>query len=166
MWGGQQLASYRKSAGDSAIDVLYELASSLRGVRVLHLSATPYGGGVAELLRSQVPLLRDLGLAVDWKLIAGDDAFFSVTKAIHNALQGADEPITDAQWDTYLSVLGAQRAAARSHVRRDRRARPATAGNRAARRTRQLVVGLAMSHRHVGTELCSLATALAVRRGL
>ena len=102
--GRQQLASYRESAGDAAVDVLHELAAGLRGVRVLHLSATPYGGGVAELLRSQVPLLRDLGLVADWKLMAGDDAFFAVTKAIHNGLQGAADTITDAQWDTYRSV--------------------------------------------------------------
>jgi len=102
--GGQQLGAYRESAGDAAVDALHALASALRGVRVLHLSATPYGGGVAELLRSQVPLLRALGLFVDWKLIAGDDAFFAVTKAIHNGLQGADDTITDAQWDTFRSM--------------------------------------------------------------
>jgi trehalose synthase len=102
--GSQQIESYRESAGDAAIDVLYELASSLRGVRVLHLSATPYGGGVAELLRSEVPLLRDLGLSADWKLIVGNDAFFEVTKAIHNGLQGAPDSIDDAQWDTFRSV--------------------------------------------------------------
>ena len=68
--GAQLLASYRKSAGDEAIDALHELARDLRGVRVLHVSATPYGGGVAELLRSEVPLLRNLGLAADWKLIS------------------------------------------------------------------------------------------------
>jgi trehalose synthase len=102
--GSQQLASYRESAGDAAVDVLHELAASLRGVRVLHLSATPYGGGVAELLRSQVPLLRNLGLVVDWKLMAGTDEFFAVTKAIHNGLQGAEDTITDAQWDTFRSV--------------------------------------------------------------
>ena len=113
--GDQQLDSYRSSVGDAAIDVLHELASSLQGVRVLHLSATPYGGGVAELLRSQVPLLRDLGLAVDWKLIAGDDAFFAVTKAIHNGLQGADVTITDAQWDTFVSS-SAQSAQQLDHI--------------------------------------------------
>jgi trehalose synthase len=102
--GSQQLASYRESAGDAAVDVPHELAASLRGVRVLHLSATPYGGGVAELLRSQVPLLRNLGLVVDWKLMAGTDEFFAVTKAIHNGLQGAEDTITDAQWDTFRSV--------------------------------------------------------------
>jgi trehalose synthase len=101
--GNQRLASYRSSTGDAAIDVLHELARGLRGLRVLHLSATPYGGGVAELLRSQVPLLRDLGLAVDWKLIAGDAAFFEVTKAIHNGLQGGDDLITDAQWELFRS---------------------------------------------------------------
>jgi hypothetical protein len=54
----------------------------------MHLSATPYTGGVAESLRSQVPLRRDVGLVVDWELIAADDALFAVTKAIHNGLQG------------------------------------------------------------------------------
>ena len=49
------------------------LAAPLRGTRVLHVNATPYGGGVAEILRSEIPLLRDLGLVADWKLITGDD---------------------------------------------------------------------------------------------
>lgn len=48
--------------------------------------ATPYGGGVAEILRSEVPVLRDLGLSADWQLVRGDEAFFRVTKAIHNGL--------------------------------------------------------------------------------
>jgi trehalose synthase len=113
--GDQQLDAYRTSVGDPAIDVLLELASSLQGVRVLHLSATPYGGGVAELLRSQVPLLRSMGLAVDWKLIAGDDAFFAVTKAIHNGLQGANVTISDAQWETFLS-RSAQSAQQLDHI--------------------------------------------------
>jgi trehalose synthase len=77
------------------------LAEPLRGARVLHLSATSYGGGVAELLRSEVPLLRDLGIAADWKIIAGDERFFSVTKAIHNSLQGAQQGLTQSEWDQY-----------------------------------------------------------------
>ena len=47
----------------------------------------PVRGGVSKLLRSGVPLLRDLGLDVDWQVITGDEPFFRVTKAIHNGLQ-------------------------------------------------------------------------------
>src|SRR5919108_4067513 len=87
--GTQDLNLYERSAGAEAVAQLRELSAPLEGVRILHINATPYGGGVAEILRSEVPLLRDLGLAADWKLITGDDAFFSVTKSIHNGLQGA-----------------------------------------------------------------------------
>ena len=67
-----------------------ERARAAFGDRVVwHVNATAHGGGVAEILRSEIPLLRDLGLLADWKLITGDQTFFSVTKAIHNGLQGA-----------------------------------------------------------------------------
>jgi trehalose synthase len=101
--GIQSINSYTTSAGADAVDELRVLAAPLRGARILHLNATPYGGGVAEILRSEVPLLRDLGLVADWKLITGDDAFFSVTKAIHNGLQGAEREITAAERETYLT---------------------------------------------------------------
>ena len=58
---------------------------------------------VAEILRSEVPLLRDLGLAAEWQLITGDDAFFSVTKAIHNGLQGASRDLSPLERETYLA---------------------------------------------------------------
>lgn len=101
--GEQQIEHYRDAAGDAVVDALQEVAARLRGARVLHLSATPYGGGVAELLRSEVPLLRDLGLHVDWRIISGDEAFFSVTKKIHNALQGAETRPSPHDWDVYVA---------------------------------------------------------------
>ena len=70
--GAQSIGSYEASAGEEAVDRLRELAAPLKGARVLHINATPYGGGVAEILRSEIPLLRDLGLVADWKLITGD----------------------------------------------------------------------------------------------
>jgi trehalose synthase len=109
--GSQSLESYRASAGDAAVDELWKLAAPLAGARVLHLSATPYGGGVAELLRSQIPLMNDLGLVAQWRLITGDETFFSATKAIHNALQGAREPLSDAQWEAYVESSQASAAA-------------------------------------------------------
>ena len=100
--GRQCIDCYAASAGDEAVAQLRSLASALRDVRVLHLNATPYGGGVAEILRSEIPLLRDLGLSADWQVIHGDDAFFNVTKTIHNGLQGAPRVLTDAEQAEYL----------------------------------------------------------------
>jgi trehalose synthase len=101
--GVQSLSWYEASAGREAVAELRRLAAPLRGLRVLHVNATPYGGGVAEILRSEIPLLRDLGLVADWKLITGDEAFFRVTKAIHNGLQGARRELTGAERETYLA---------------------------------------------------------------
>lgn len=101
--GRQSIEAYRESVGPAVIMQLRALAAPLRGLRVLHLSATPYGGGVAEILRSEIPLLRDLGLAADWKLITGDHTFFTVTKLIHNGLQGAQRSLTPAEQEIYLT---------------------------------------------------------------
>jgi trehalose synthase len=101
--GTQSVDAYRTSAGDDVVEELRTLAEPLRRARVLHVSATPYGGGVAEMLRSEIPLLRDLGLDAHWKLIRGDNAFFSVTKALHNGLQGSPNSLTTEQQERYLT---------------------------------------------------------------
>jgi trehalose synthase len=97
------VGDYETCAGREAVERLRFLAEPLKGARVLHLNATPYGGGVAEILRSEVPLLRDLGLEADWKIITGDKEFFSVTKMMHNALQGARRTLTDHEKEIYLT---------------------------------------------------------------
>lgn len=101
--GTQSIDNYEKSAGAQAVAELRELAAPLRGARVLHLNATPYGGGVAEILRSEIPLLRDLGVEAEWKLITGDQTFFAVTKAIHNGLQGDERELSATEKETYLT---------------------------------------------------------------
>jgi trehalose synthase len=67
-----------------------ELSDRLDGVRVLHVSSTGFGGGVAEILYTLVPLMRDAGLEAEWGVMFGAETFFNVTKSFHNALQGAD----------------------------------------------------------------------------
>jgi trehalose synthase len=64
---------------------------------VLELSATAFGGGVAEIQYTLVPLMQDAGLDVEWRIIRGADEFFAATKTIHNALQGNPQGLTDAQ---------------------------------------------------------------------
>src|SRR5207302_5949637 len=93
--GKLSIARYRRLVEPELLDEVHELVRPLRHARVLHLNATPYGGGVAELLRSEVALLRGLGIDAEWKVISGDDRFFQVTKDFHNALQGAPYGLTE-----------------------------------------------------------------------
>jgi len=60
--GRRLVGDYESTSGHEALERLRSLAEPLRAVRVLHLNATPYGDGVAEILRSEVHLLRDLAL--------------------------------------------------------------------------------------------------------
>ena len=99
--GRWALDSYDGIAPAEIMAQLREHASALKGARILHVNATAYGGGVSELLRSSVPLLRDLDLSVDWKVIGGNPAFFRATKALHNALQGAPRSLTQAEQAAY-----------------------------------------------------------------
>ena len=101
--GLQSLDAYIPFVGEAIVEELRRLAQPLRGARVAQINATPYGGGVSELLRSLVPLERDLGLATDWRVITGDERFFSITKGLHNALQGAKFALTSEVREVYLS---------------------------------------------------------------
>jgi trehalose synthase len=100
--GKRSLSAYRGVAPDVQLDEVVRLGERLRGARCMHLNATSYGGGVSEILRSLVPLYNDLGIATDWKIIHGDEAFFQVTKRIHNGLQGAPGALTDSEKAIYL----------------------------------------------------------------
>ncbi len=99
--GERTLAAYRGIAPDDLLDHLAAHAAALRGVRILHVNATPYGGGVSELLRSTVPLLNGLGLIAGWKVIGGDAPFFQVTKALHNGMQGAGRELSAKEQALY-----------------------------------------------------------------
>jgi trehalose synthase len=84
----KDLERYRDVVGDDAVAEIRDLARELRGLRVLEISSTATGGGVAELLSSLVPLERDVGLEAEWWVITGGGTFFEITKRIHNGLQG------------------------------------------------------------------------------
>ena len=87
--GNKPLADYRSIIRRELYDEIVGLSQRLEGRRVLHVSATSFGGGVAEILYTLVPLMRDVGLETQWDIMYGAEAFFNVTKSFHNALQGA-----------------------------------------------------------------------------
>ncbi len=95
---------YAPLIGEQAMERILLKARRLRDLRVLHLSSTFYGGGVAEMLTSSTLLLRSLGVKADWRLIQGGPDFFNVTKKIHNALQGAQINLTDLKKEVYEEV--------------------------------------------------------------
>src|ERR1051326_391396 len=92
------------------MDEIRRLAEPLQGLRVLHVSATAFGGGVAEINYTLVPLMADAGLDVEWRIIRGADEFYNVTKAIHNALQGERRTLTDEEREIFAEY-NAQNAA-------------------------------------------------------
>jgi trehalose synthase len=67
----------------------------------VHLSATAFGGGVAEINYTLVPLMQDAGLEVEWRIIRGADDFFNVTKTIHNAIQGDPHGLSDSHKEIF-----------------------------------------------------------------
>lgn len=88
--GHKSLADYRSIVRRDLYDEIQDLSGRLDGAKVLHINATSFGGGVAEILYTLVPLMRDAGLDTEWGVMLGSEPFFNVTKGFHNALQGAD----------------------------------------------------------------------------
>lgn len=97
----KSIQDYRPIVGDEVIEELRQLAAQLEGAHVLHINATAFGGGVAEILMTMVPLMNDLGLRAEWQVIEGTDEFFNVTKASHNGLQGMQIPLTEEMKDIW-----------------------------------------------------------------
>src|SRR5215203_253700 len=99
--GHKSLADYATIATRGLMDDIRALAEPLAGKRVLHLSATAFGGGVAEINYTLVPLMQDAGLEVEWRIIRGAEEFFDVTKTIHNAIQGDPKGLTAEQREIF-----------------------------------------------------------------
>ncbi len=98
------LDDYAPIVGQEVVGQLYRLAEHLQGRRFVHINSTAVGGGVAEILHRAVPLLNQLGLQTTWEVIMGDPAFFEVTKAFHNGLQGFRVNLTPAMLEHYREV--------------------------------------------------------------
>jgi trehalose synthase len=99
--GHKSLADYTHLVGKGLVEEIRELAEPLKGLKVLHLSATAFGGGVSEILYTLLPLQRDIGLEAEWQIIMGREEFFNATKLLHNALQGAPQSLSKDEWTIY-----------------------------------------------------------------
>ncbi|HEY5752189.1 MAG TPA: glycosyltransferase [Chthoniobacterales bacterium] len=96
---------YAPLIGAEAVERIRAKAELLRGTRVINFSSTYYGGGVAELLSSLTLLMNSVGIKAEWRIIQGRPDFFSVTKKMHNALQGADIDLTAIKKQIFEEVI-------------------------------------------------------------
>jgi len=96
------LEDYAEIVGENEINEIRTLAEKLSDKSVVHVNSTSFGGGVSEILRRLVPLMKDVGINAEWKVIKGDKEFFKVTKAFHNALQGKKIELTERMKKIYL----------------------------------------------------------------
>ncbi len=101
---------YEKELGGMVMDELRGLIKLLGNVKVAHVNATAYGGGVAELLHRQIPLMNQLGeeqgFRNDWFVLNVDNpAYYDVTKKFHNTLQGDPGNLGDDERQLYYRTL-------------------------------------------------------------
>ena len=87
--GNKSLADYTHLAGRPLIEEIRELAKDLEGLRVLHLSATAFGGGVSEILYTLIPLMNDVGIAAEWQVMLGREEFYTRPSACTTRCTGS-----------------------------------------------------------------------------
>jgi trehalose synthase len=98
------LDRYEEVVGHQEVQCLHHLAERLAGLRVVHVNSTRTGGGVAEILGWMVPLMQELGIDARWEVIAGPPAFYRVTKAFHNGLQGLPVTLKKRDFELHYEV--------------------------------------------------------------
>lgn len=99
-----ELEQYREVAPKGTIDFLRRLSDLVQGKQFLHISAVRYGGGMAEILRRLVPVMKALGVEARWEVIAGTQEFAEVARRIADGLQGRPQTITNEMYATYLDI--------------------------------------------------------------
>ena len=109
---------YEKLVGAQTVARVKEKAKQLQNTHVAHVNSTYYGGGVAELLGSLTLLMNSLGIKTGWRVIQGSPDFFSVTKKMHNALQGGEINLSERKKRIYEEVV--YENVIRNHLDHDR----------------------------------------------
>jgi trehalose synthase len=99
------LEDYEPLIGADNADRIRTKAASLNGLHVANINSTYYGGGVAELLSSLTLLMNSVGIKTGWRAIQGSPDYFSITKKMHNALQGKEINLSDRKKEIYEEVI-------------------------------------------------------------
>jgi trehalose synthase len=100
-----RIEDYEPYVGQETVARVRDKAQALQGLHVAHINSTYYGGGVAELLSSLTLLMNGAGIKTGWRIIQGAPDFFSITKKMHNALQGAEINLSDRKKEIYEEII-------------------------------------------------------------
>jgi trehalose synthase len=100
-----RVEDYEHLVGAAATERILRKAERLRDLHLVNVNSTYYGGGVAEILSSLTVLMNTAGIKTGWRVLQGRPDFFSVTKKMHNALQGDEINLSDLKRDTYEEVV-------------------------------------------------------------
>lgn len=100
-----QIEDYEPLVGAEVMRRVHEKAANFKGLRVANFNSTYYGGGVAETISSLTLLMNSLGLRTEWRVIQGTSDFFSITKKMHNALQGAEIHLSKIKKEIFEQVI-------------------------------------------------------------
>ncbi len=111
------LEDYEPLIGGAAVERIREKAARISDLHIVNVNSTYYGGGVAEILSSLTLLLNLTGVRTGWRVIQGRPDFFSITKKIHNALQGEDINLSEMKAQIYEDVV--YENALRTHLDHD-----------------------------------------------
>jgi len=111
------IEDYRPFIGEETVKRIREKAKKVQGLHIANVNSTYYGGGVSQLLSSLTLLMNSLGIRTGWRVIHGPPDFFSITKKIHNALQGGHINLTDRKKHLYETVV--YENAIRNHLDHD-----------------------------------------------
>jgi trehalose synthase len=99
-----KIDDYRQVAPPGTVDVILKLAERVQGRRFLHLSGGRFGAGAAEMLRTLVPILADLGVDAAWEITGGDPLFYATARALQQALEGTERVLTDEALEHYREM--------------------------------------------------------------
>ena len=98
------LKDYEDLVGSALIDNINSLGENLQGYKILHINSTRSGGGVAEILKSLVPLMAEAGLVAGWQVLTGNPGFFHTTKQFHNGIHGQPVHVSGEMLESYLAI--------------------------------------------------------------
>ena len=100
-----QIEDYGPLVGRERVERIREKARKFKDLRVANFNSTYYGGGVAEMISSLTLLMNSLGLRTEWRVIQGTADFFSITKKMHNALQGGKINLSGIKKEIFEQVI-------------------------------------------------------------
>ncbi|GAC1355031.1 MAG: hypothetical protein NVS4B11_20910 [Ktedonobacteraceae bacterium] len=90
------LEDYQQTVSQAEFALLTKLAHAFEGKRLVFISATPQGGGVALMRHALIRLMRLLNVDAHWHILVPKKEVFDITKAkFHNVLQAVAKPGTE-----------------------------------------------------------------------